>query len=123
MAIDSSPPPAFIAFCVFWISLGLAGAIFYRKASYETKKFWHPIFVIAAGIIFFAFTEFASGGKTPVFFVIAIALITYLNLRSTRFCPRCGKTLTGRLFAKAKFCSKCGASLDEEDHRDNRPIG
>lgn len=103
--------------------MGIAGAIFYRKASYETKKFWHPIFVIGTGVIFLAFTEFVTGGKLPVVFVIGIALITYLNLRSARFCPRCGKTLPGRVFAKDKFCSKCGAGLDEENHRDNLPIG
>ena len=45
----------------------------------------------------------------------AIALIAYLNIRSTRFCEACGMTTVEAMpFARAAFCSKCGAPLSIE---------
>jgi hypothetical protein len=70
---DSSPPPEFIAF-VFWILLGIVGSVFYRVASYENKKFWHPVFVIVSSLVFLGFGEFIAKGHLPIIFVLVIAL-------------------------------------------------
>ena len=41
-----------------------------------------------------------------------IVLITFLNVKLTRFCDACGETVQARrAFVPAKFCPKCGAPL------------
>jgi hypothetical protein len=62
-------------------------------------------------------------GQLPIFFIFWIALITFLNLRNVRFCPKCNKTASGRSWSPQKFCSRCGANLNEESHDMNQPIG
>lgn len=120
---DSSPPPEFIAFFVLWILLGIVGSVFYRVASYETKKFWHPVFVIVSSLVFLGFGEFIAQGHLPIIGVLFVGLIAYLNLRNTRFCPICEKTLSSRGWSRERFCSKCGADLDSPPDQGNRPIG
>jgi hypothetical protein len=44
--------------------------------------------------------------------VPAVAIISYMNIRMTRFCESCGRTLHRQpLFSKPRFCSHCGAAL------------
>lgn len=107
-------PTSFAIFFVVWILLGIGSWLFYRTASYETKKFSHPFMVIAFGIIFAGFVEWSSDGKVPLFFLAAIVLITVLNIRNIRFCPRCNATLYNQGFSRPRFCSKCGANLDDD---------
>ena len=94
-----------------WIILGIASAVFYKKASYDTKKAWHPIIVIAMGAIFLGFTEWVMHASVPWFFVIALIFICFLNIRNTQFCPKCGATIFGRGLSRPQFCYKCGADL------------
>ncbi len=44
-------------FLITWIVLGIASWVFYKKASYQTKKAAHPIIMIVIGVLFIAFTE------------------------------------------------------------------
>jgi hypothetical protein len=58
------------------------------------------------------------GFPLEAFYVLApaVALITFLNLRSVKFCNTCGKTLINQIpFTAPKFCSKCGAKLENGD--------
>ena len=80
-------------FLCLWILLGIAVAIFDHRASYRTKKFWHPYITIGTGAIFLGFVELMFHGQLPIFFIFWIALITFLNLRNVRFCPKCNRRL------------------------------
>lgn len=76
------------------------------------RKLWSPL-VMGAGLIFIAFT-YAMGFDGPALYIMAptVILITYLNLRSTKFCDSCGKTMINQNFwVKPEFCSKCGEKL------------
>jgi len=90
---DNASLPLFIVFFVSWILLGIAVAIFDHRASYRTKKFWHPYITIGTGAIFLGFVELMFHGQLPIFFIFWIALITFLNLRNVRFCPKCNRRL------------------------------
>ena len=103
-------PKSFAIFMACWIVLGLASWLFYKKASYESKRMLHPLIVIGSSVMFIAFVEAESGGKVPWFFIAFVALIAFLNLRNIRFCPQCGATLQ-QGFSRPKFCSKCGSEL------------
>lgn len=117
----ASVPSLFVFFFVCWILLGIGSWIFYAKASYQTKKTWHPFIMAGAGIVFLAFAESILHGFLPWLFVAAIILIIFLNIRNTQFCPRCGATLYARSFSRARFCSRCGADLQDETPRPDVP--
>jgi hypothetical protein len=112
------PTPVAIFFGC-WILLCIGGWIFDRRASYETKKSLHPFIVIGMGIIFAGFVEWVSGGKIPWPFLGIIALITFLNIRNIRFCPRCGATQHSG-FNRPKFCLRCGADLSVDPNEPTR---
>lgn len=98
-----------------WLLLGIAGLLFDRRGSYEAKRRWHPRFVVGAAILFLGFTWFAM---PPVRIVAlpAVALITWMNLRFTKFCPACAATQYNRVpWTPMRFCSKCGAALDSSE--------
>jgi hypothetical protein len=45
--------------------------------------------------------------------VPAVVLISYLNIKVTKFCDNCGARLYNHTwFAPMRSCSKCGAELD-----------
>jgi hypothetical protein len=105
-------PIRFKIFFACWIALGIASWIFYKKATYETKKALHPFFTIAVGVVFIGFTEWVTEGNVPWFFIVAIGVIVFLNIRRIQFCPRCNKTVYAQgLTSRPKFCSTCGAEL------------
>lgn len=96
-----------------WVFLGIASWLFYNKASYQTKKSAHPLIVIGSGAAFVGFAEWISQGKLPWFFVVAVVVIIFLNIRNIQFCPRCNATIYMYGFSRPDFCPKCGAKLRE----------
>jgi len=112
---QSAPNQVFPIFFGVWVALGLFSAAFFffgKNASLK-RKVWPP-FTIATAIVFVGFV-WAMGFPSQVFLVMipAVALITFLNLRSVKFCDACGKTIMKQNpFSTPQFCSKCGAKLD-----------
>jgi hypothetical protein len=106
----SRMPTSFKIFIGCWIALGIATSAFYSKASYETKKAFHPFIVSTTGVVFLGFTESLMRGRMPWFFILAVVGIIYLNIRNTQFCPKCSATLCAG-FRRLSFCPKCGTDL------------
>jgi ribosomal protein S27AE len=105
------PTPVKVFF-VCWIALGIASWFFYAKATYKTKKAVHPFLMIAVGVVFIGFVEWITGGKVPWFFIVAVGVIMFLNVRLMQFCPRCSATVYPQGFlSRPNFCPKCGAEL------------
>lgn len=111
-----NPNQVFPVFLGVWVVLGLFSAAFFflgKNASLK-RKVWPP-FTIATAILFVGFV-WAMGFPSQVFFIMipAVALITFLNLRSVKFCDACGKTIMSQNpFSRPEFCSKCGAKLGQ----------
>jgi len=105
-------PRSFTVFFGVWIALGIASAVFYKKASYATKKAAHPFLMILTGGLFLGFAEWIFQGRLPWPFIIVVCVIMYLNYRCTRFCPQCSATLRAR-FTRWEFCPRCGAKLEQ----------
>ncbi|MGD9636839.1 MAG: hypothetical protein AB7G28_16450 [Pirellulales bacterium] len=104
-----------------WLVLGISSAAFFyfnRNATLKRKVF--PPFVIFVGVLFLTFAGLMGPAREPFFLVVIIpfvALITFVNIRNTRFCDACGKTLVSQNpFTRPKFCSSCGADLDATIH-------
>ena len=107
----------FAVFFVFWIALGLGSFLFFQfsRDAKLKRRIW-PILIICIAIIFGCFVLYMTGGDARVLFIMipAIILISFLNLRTTRFCNSCGKTLHRQpVFSRPQFCPYCGAQLHE----------
>lgn len=105
----------FLIFSVCWVILGIASFLFFyfnRNAPLKRKIF--PVFVVATGFTFAAFLVYETRGEPRALSIALpmIALITFLNIRTTRFCDPCGRTLIRQpLFTRPSFCPHCGARL------------
>ena len=105
-------PSRFAIFFACWIILGIASWIFYAKGTYETKKAVHPFLMIGVGVVFIGFVEWITHGNVPWFFIAAVGVIMFLNIRLMQFCPRCNATIYPQgFFSRPKFCPKCGTEL------------
>ena len=110
------PPPEFIVFMVVWACLGLGSFLFFHfNHNADLKRRIWPAFIIAIGLIFGGFVYYMMGREQPhvlYLLVPAIILISLLNMRTTRFCDSCGKTLSRQpIFSRTQFCPHCGAQL------------
>jgi hypothetical protein len=116
-----------ILFVGTWIVLGIIGfVVFFLGKDTALKRKWFPRFTVLVGMlfVFFSTTIAVLGSETwlslgiMVITVPAVSLISYLNIKMTKFCDRCGATLiNSNWFSPMRFCSKCGAALD------NKPEG
>jgi hypothetical protein len=121
----SDKQQVFQAFFAFWIVLGVSSFLFFQlNRDSKLKKRVLPFFVVGVGVIFGTFAAWMSNWQPFVlaFFIPMVALITFLNLRTIKFCPSCGRTLYRQpVFAKASFCSHCGSSLEEKKEPNQAP--
>ena len=105
----------FPVFFVVWISLGFAGFfLFYLSKDVTFKKRYFPWYLVLTGFLFIVFGLSMGLPLTIMYIMVpAVALITFLNIRSTKFCDACGRTIIDQnWFSKVEFCSKCGAKLN-----------
>ena len=108
--------PVFFSFFVFWVVLGISAFLFFHlNRDARLKKKIYPWFVVGIGIIFASFSAWMSDWQPFVFLVMLpmVALITFLNIRMTKFCESCGRTVYRQpLLGPSKFCPHCGSSLE-----------
>jgi hypothetical protein len=104
----------FPIFFVVWALLCAGSAAFFflnRNAALKRKVL--PPFLVFTGALFLGFV-FYIGALNEFFYVAVpmVALITWLNVRASRFCDACGRTLHNQNpLSLPRFCSKCGAPL------------
>lgn len=103
----------FFYFWFFWMILGVSSLIFfhfYKNA--KVKRVIHLVLTIFASIAFGMFFFYKMNFRLDWFiflFFCGGAFITFLNIRNTKFCNNCGKTIYRRaLFSKIESCPKCG---------------
>lgn len=112
---SNGPPTFFWVFMVVWTVLGaISWWFFARNRDPKLKRRVMRWGMVGAGFLFTIFVLVMSGEPWILLFVVpAVALISYLNIRFTKFCPSCGATLYNyNWFVRMKYCSRCGASLD-----------
>ncbi len=114
-----------------WVVLMIGGFFLLhlgKDAAFKRK--WFPRYVILGGVLFVAFstaisTAMFAPSRTPhvftmlAFMVPMVVLISYLNIKMTRFCDQCGLTIYNQTWLhRMKFCSSCGAELDAKPKPD-----
>jgi hypothetical protein len=104
-----------VAFFVVFAGVGVLGALFFLlDGDVERKRRYYGPFQVGMGALFVGgMLAFDPSVGMAAVGIPAVAVITWLNLRNTRFCPSCGRTNYTELFwARPRYCSACGASLD-----------
>lgn len=110
------PGPAAIVpvFFATWIVLGFTGFYFFQyKKDLDFKRKWFAWYVIGVSALFTAFVTLMAR-RVEAFLLVApaSALIAWLNIRMTKFCPACASTLINQMWwTKMSFCPRCGAKL------------
>jgi hypothetical protein len=109
------------AFVGTWIVLAVVGLLVSRRMDAAAKRRWMPRGVVFVGVLFVLFSttlavlESRSWSALGILIVLvpAVVLISYLNIKFTKFCDKCDATLYNHnWFVPMRFCSKCGANLD-----------
>lgn len=103
----------FALFFVIWAVIAIATAVFFRTASLEQRRAWHPRIIVGSGLFFLLFVT-AIDPRGLVLAVPAVALISYLSIKLTKFCSACGAmNLQNPPWQKMTSCPRCGASLEK----------
>jgi hypothetical protein len=112
-----------VMFFIVWVPLGIANACFFLGSkNAKLKRFVFPWVVIGAGLLFTGFIAVVAWRwEVLALMVPAVLLISYLNIRNTKFCDSCGATLFNHSwFRKMSYCSRCGASLEIAPNAEHR---
>ena len=107
----------FTIFISVWAVLGLISfLLFFVNKNAQLKRKIFPVFIIGIGIAFAGFVTWMFYPHPPYLIAYpAIVLISFLNIKMTKFCDECGKTnFSQNAFSALKFCQKCGASLERK---------
>jgi hypothetical protein len=118
LPVSAQPPlVTFPVFFGFWIALAVGSwGLIALLPTAQAKKSWSDRISILANIIFFAFLwmQFAPTKGSFALFIMgpALVLITWLNIRNTHFCDKCGKrSFDRKWFGDSYHCPNCGNKL------------
>jgi hypothetical protein len=106
------PELIFTIFMAVWVLLLAAVSLFYWQGSLATKRRFHPYVVAAGALVFLGFVTVIMPSSTFVVIVPAVALVSFLNYKMTKFCDVCGVTVIQRPpWSEPPTCTKCGARV------------
>jgi ribosomal protein S27AE len=115
-----NPPGPGALFWVFmgvWVALGIGSTCFFRLCrDTRLKRAVFPWFVLSAGALLALFAVLLTGEPWVLAFAVpGVALVSFLNVRFTKFCDACGAMLYNHAwFTPMRFCPRCGAALVRE---------
>jgi hypothetical protein len=86
----------FLIFFVSWVIWHVAAYVLvYRGRSVPFRRVWHVRSALLSATAFLAFLFYIVSMGFPKsvlgMFVPAVIIITFINIRNTRFCDMCGK--------------------------------
>ena len=112
-----TPDRVWAVFVTVWIMFGLVGVVLFgicKNAAFKRRYFsWH----VALFSVFMLVSVLAVGypWQFVVLLIPLLALIAYINVRSTYFCAACGRTIIQRMgvpqLARRTSC-QCGAPIE-----------
>ncbi len=104
-----------VVLAVVWVIFGILELLFYFACKDVTlKRKLHPwihsvMGVLLIGIVLWAIAPIPA---SVVFGLIpAVAFAVYMNIKFTRFCKGCGKTVYYWTFSRKVYCFGCGTQL------------
>lgn len=108
-----APGAVFPVFFFVWAALAVGGFLFFTlNKDVARKRRLFPRLVIGAGVLFALVIAFMAPWPAALLFIPFIGVISWLNIRMTRFCGGCGKILINhQWWSRMNFCPYCGAKL------------
>lgn len=102
-------------FFATWIVLALASfyMFFLRRDTAFKRRYWAP-WIVTIGVLFLVFMLLTGFPLSMVLVAVPfVALISFLNIRSVRFCDSCGATVHDWTlpWRRPRHCSRCGSPL------------
>src|SRR3569832_601005 len=96
-------------FLVLWRALAAGGfLIFQLEKDAAKKRRYFPRFAAGAGALFALMIALMAPLPAVLLFLPFIALITWLNIRLTKFCGGCGKTIINQQWwTTMSYCPYC----------------
>jgi hypothetical protein len=88
------------------------------RSSAKVKKKLFYWYIAIGGTLIMGWFCMLGGPMSLVVFIPVYAIVSYISLRTTRFCDACGKVLMNQ-FVPARYCSRCGADLNAQDEAPN----
>ena len=114
------PDPAgqyFPFYLVGWAFLAIFTWLWIRsRPTPQEKKLWSDrmaiiVAVFVTGFMSFVLVSWRQYSSIPIFVAFG-ALITYLNIRNTRYCESCGRRVRSlSWFTRSAHCPYCGNKL------------
>jgi hypothetical protein len=106
----------YLGLIVFFSVIAIIGAVgvwffhFGRNAIRKRKLL--PVYAIVAAVVFGTSAEYWSPTRMVLMIAWpAIALITFLYIRNSRFCDNCGRGELSLSFTPPRYCRTCGTQL------------
>lgn len=108
-----APAAVLPVFVVVWAALAVGGFVFFaRNKDAARKRRYFPRLAIGAGALFALVIASMAPWPATLLFLPFIGVIAWLNIRMTRFCDGCGRTLINQAWwSKMNFCPYCGVKL------------
>src|ERR671939_1982377 len=100
---------------VAWIVLCVGGFfLFYINRNAQFKRKYFPWYAIIAGSLFLSMAlEMGNPLLSLVVMGPITAIITFINIKTTKCCANCGGTIVNQMrFTKSEYCPKCGGKLN-----------
>jgi hypothetical protein len=109
----TTPAAVLPVFAVVWAAFAIGGFLFFaRNRDAARKRRYFPRLAIGAGVVFALVIAFIVPWPALFLFIPFIGVIVWLNIRMTRFCDACGRTLINQAWwSKMLFCPYCGEKL------------
>lgn len=108
-----TPAAVIPAFVAAWAALTIGGFLFFaRNKDAARRRAFFPRLAVGAGVLFGLLIAGTAPWPATLMFLPFIGIVTWLNVRMTRFCDACGRTLISQAWwAKINFCPYCGEKL------------
>ena len=115
-----------ITFFIIYMTLGaIHDKLFIKSKNLAFKKKYFITGTVILSGFFASFTTYIVFMKIHgdfyiwLFFILVLSLITYLNIRNTKFCESCGSTIRKVFpFERNNYCEICGNKLCDNDEDD-----
>jgi hypothetical protein len=96
-----------------WVVLAIVNiAFFHFGRDAKLKQAVFPFAATGGGLLFLGICSVVAPLEAMTVLVPIVAIVTWIRMRSTRFCMSCGKTLLGKnAISPPNFCQSCGAEI------------
>lgn len=98
-----------------WIGFALLNFLLFQVSTdAQFKRKYYPWATTFMGALYLGFIALHSSSSEALLVMVPfVGVSTYTNIRMTKFCDSCGRTVRRGFYSTERNCPKCGAYLNE----------